>query len=47
MVVSGMARIPIFVVRDKQMTLKFYMLNGVTRYSTYADSRNVQITSRS
>jgi hypothetical protein len=46
MVVSGMARIPISVVRDKQMTLKFYLLYGVNWYRTYADSRNVQITYR-
>jgi uncharacterized repeat protein (TIGR01451 family) len=43
MVVSGMAEIPISVVRDKQIALKFHLINSDTYFNTYADIRNVQI----
>lgn len=46
MVVSGMAEIPISVVRGKRMTLKFHLLNSDTYFNTYANVRNVQITYR-
>jgi hypothetical protein len=46
LVVSGVAEIPISVVRDKQMILKFHLLNSDTWYNTYADIRNVQLTYR-
>jgi uncharacterized repeat protein (TIGR01451 family) len=46
LVVSGVAEIPISFVRDKQMILKFHLLNSDTWYNTYADIRNVQLTYR-